>query len=312
MSGTSYLAPITLDTVPKEGAKVWSFPIAWGATVPFGTAQINLLSAFQSGQFTTPQAVYIDNGTCPYQVRLVCQETGLTVRVPPFAQGTYTLIMGNAPVFSAFLDFAPPFFVLGGTASIITACTTRFYFLNVPRGESERRMPLAGINTGSTSRVIRFTNATNANPAASPPRLDIAFPTANLALPPLDPATGYYLISSVIMSVIQSGVYPTISNLLITMGDSNIVPGIIIGGHPEINYFARLIFDSMEQMVQPVIPLYQGEAVCTPPILSAQPGYGFTVVVAATSAPLTGGGFPDGSGYIEVAFTVNYGNVIIQ
>src|ERR1700733_7963911 len=102
MSGTApntinlNVLPIGQDLIPRaaEGSKGCSLQIYWQnifnivPTFPI-VATINLLMQYKTGQFTTIQAVWIDNSTVPYPVTLTSLETQQSITVPPFYQGMY-------------------------------------------------------------------------------------------------------------------------------------------------------------------------------------------------------------------------------
>lgn len=129
--GAVFPQPIQLGKTPpdSEGPKTVAVAINWQAVVNATkafTQQINLLSQFQSGQFSTPQAVYIDNQTCPEMVTFVCADTGQQIRVPPFAKGMYPLLCSQAPEFAVTLNIS--FNPNNGQA--FSACSTRLFFFN--------------------------------------------------------------------------------------------------------------------------------------------------------------------------------------
>lgn len=100
MSGTttSYPFPLTLGVAPSEGSKGVSVSIPWATVVnPFS---INLLTQFQSGQFSTPQAVWVDNSSVPWPIVISCEQQQQNIWVPRFTQGMFPLIVGQAPIFS--------------------------------------------------------------------------------------------------------------------------------------------------------------------------------------------------------------------
>lgn len=120
--------------------------------------QINLLSQFQTGQFTTCQSVYVDNQTVPEMVTLVCNETGFTVRVPPFAKGIYPLLCSTAPTFTLTLNLcADPDY---GYA--YSACTTRLFFFNTQQGYFEDLPNFGGQNYNSYYNNFIFGGASGA------------------------------------------------------------------------------------------------------------------------------------------------------
>jgi len=98
------ILPINQDTIPKEGSKGLPLSVSWPSQriANDGTMvySINLLQQFQTGQFTSIQAVWIDNTTNAFAVQLIALETGEIVRCPAFAQGMFPLATSVAPVFN--------------------------------------------------------------------------------------------------------------------------------------------------------------------------------------------------------------------
>jgi hypothetical protein len=144
----SYPFPVQIGTLPREGSKAIIVSLNWisaptGGIVP--TFQVNLLQQFQTGQFSSVQSVYVDNSSVPYSVTLVCNESGQTLQIPPFSQGTFPLLAETAPSFSASMRaFANPSY---GTK--ILNCTTDLYFLNTPQKPFLNRLPIYGQNFGT-------------------------------------------------------------------------------------------------------------------------------------------------------------------
>lgn len=140
--------PVEIGTVPGtvEGSKCVTATLAWdtirsqtGAYV----ASLNLLSQFNTGQFTTVQAVYVDNLTVAYTLSIVCSGTGQRIIVPPFSSGMYPLIVGgNAPTLSLTLNNSATGFI----ADALPAGTSTLQFLNTPQKSYETRGGLNGSN----------------------------------------------------------------------------------------------------------------------------------------------------------------------
>lgn len=193
MSGaqSTYPLPISLGTLPAEGSKVVAISQSWAlAQLPSGvfTAQYNLLSAFQSGRFTTPQAVMVDNSTVAYSVTLAETELGQRIVVPPFSQGMYPLLASAAPQFTATLNAAlDPL-----SNNLIGPGTTRFYFLNTPQRYYENTL----LNFGTT--FLSFAEFVNLNARVT-------------LLQPLADPTMRYAFSSLGLTISLSapGGYPT-------------------------------------------------------------------------------------------------------
>jgi hypothetical protein len=134
------LVPVTIGVDPTEGSKVAGFNIKWALTVPFGTYNVNLLQQYQTNQFVTVQAIYVDNSTCPYQVKILNQQTGQTIYIPPFTVGMYPILTGTNPSFICTL-----FYVNDQAAgTYLSAVTTRLYFLNSKQDSYVATTPIYG------------------------------------------------------------------------------------------------------------------------------------------------------------------------
>lgn len=135
MSGNvpSFPFPASIGDLPAEGSKVVSITIPWAsAASPF---PINLLSQYQSGQFTAIQSLLVDNSTQPFDLTITSLEFGWSITAPGFTIGQYPLLCGPTP---NFIVTPKP----SGTlvlSSANTAGTTKLYFLNTPRGSFENR-----------------------------------------------------------------------------------------------------------------------------------------------------------------------------
>lgn len=158
MSGTAnFPQPITLNTLPAEGSRVVTVILPWSTALQTDgltyLARWNFLAQFQSGQFSTVQAVLIDNNTVPYEVLLTEQELGQRIRIPPFAQGMYPVLAGPAPKFQAVLSAnKDPSY----NAFLPVVGTTTFFFLNVPQRPYETRQLAQGQNYLTVSSFQNF------------------------------------------------------------------------------------------------------------------------------------------------------------
>lgn len=136
-ASATFPTPVTLDTLPGNGSKAVTIPIAW-ALVPVTpgrsgndnrvTQTINLLSQFQTGQFVNCQSVYIDNLTCSYGVSLTSTENGQKLTCPPFSSGSFPLLCGAAPIFT--VELVSDFFAVAGGS--VDNSSTILHFLNTP------------------------------------------------------------------------------------------------------------------------------------------------------------------------------------
>jgi hypothetical protein len=136
------LLPSTSGVSPVEGSKVGVFPIAWANTTPFGQSAINLLQQWQSGQFSAPQCVFIDNSTCPFTFTIMCNQTGHIIKVPPFTSGLFPLLSSQSPSYSLQLLFNNLNTLFGIQA--LTSITTTLYFLNTQQSPYINSFPIYG------------------------------------------------------------------------------------------------------------------------------------------------------------------------
>ena len=308
MSGSTFVTPVTLDTIPKEGSRCYVARVQWASTYsypPYGQTGISLLQPFQSGQFTSVQSVYVDNATVPYRVRLTCLETGLTIHVPPFSQGTYNLLTGNSPSFVAVLDGVTAYYANAYASSpsslvgVNSACTTSFYFLNTPRSEGQRLLPSLGMASGSAVSQFRLTNAANALTTAG------RYQAGAGLLPSILPAVGansFYQLRTLIITVTQVGTYTTPVQIPLYLAQGGTSGAIALAllpvmptasGTPAVLLQASYLFDP------PLQTLLQNAIV----------SFGCS---ATGVTPPTGGPYADGSGYIDVQATLSYGVVTIS
>jgi len=170
-STASPIYPVTIDTLPRgtEGSKVLPVTINWltvfntltlgGGGLPTRlVAALNLLSQYQTGQFTTVQAVYIDNLSCMYPVVVTSLETGQRIKVNPLTAGMYPLFASIAPSFTITLEFfqLPNYEQAYGGNNLGTTIVT---FLNTPQRFLESKYngtPLTYV--GSPSINVALTN----------------------------------------------------------------------------------------------------------------------------------------------------------
>lgn len=117
----------------QEGSKSLGILFNWGALPgppQSGNPQvpINLLQQYQTGQFTTIQAVWIDNTQNVRSVSLKAMETGQVITCPARCFGMFPVFTSVAPVFQLTLNlsitpFNPP----------LTGLATQLLFLNAPQ-----------------------------------------------------------------------------------------------------------------------------------------------------------------------------------
>lgn len=122
------IQPVNLNTIPRkaEGSKAVLITQRWNDPALAGglKATYNLLSQYQSGQFTDIQAVWIDNSTNYSPVVFTSVETGHVIRCPALGQGMYPVVSAAAPVFT--LELA------SGLGTLPLA-TTKLMLFNTPQ-----------------------------------------------------------------------------------------------------------------------------------------------------------------------------------
>jgi hypothetical protein len=87
---------------------------------------VNLLQSYQTGQFTTVQAVLVDNSLVAYPVTIFSRSTGQRVVVGPYTQQMTPLLVSVAPEFLITLNVP-----IGVVAR--DQVQTQFWFLNTPQ-----------------------------------------------------------------------------------------------------------------------------------------------------------------------------------
>lgn len=126
------IQPVNLNTIPRkaEGSKAVLITQRWNDPALAGglKATFNLLSQYQSGQFTDIQAVWIDNSTNYVPVVFTSVETGHVIRCPALGQGMYPVVSAAAPVFT--LELAASFIVPSGTTKLMLFNTPQRFFQN--------------------------------------------------------------------------------------------------------------------------------------------------------------------------------------
>lgn len=307
MSGTvgfgNNLTPVYSDALAAEGSKTCYIKVAWAQTFVSstpGVININLLQQYQTNQFTAIQSVYINNTTCPYQVTLQCNETGFVITVPPFTQGMYPLLSSSAPTFLAVLSYKAD----DESGQIIRTCSTTFHFLNTPQGRYQFSLPNYGNNFSNNSNAISLTNLANANPANATFYWLTGFPiTQNIG------ANSYVLITSLTVQATQYGSYSAATTIAVLFAEQN-TPG---NGANVGNNTLRLVaeFEGLDTTSANTVQV--NDAIVynfNPPILLQNPN--IPLFVGLQNAPPTLGPLSDGSGFINVAYTIVYGTVLIQ
>lgn len=167
---TGPTVPTQIGTLPPEGSRSATTIIPWQGLWLAGSQsvfQVNLLAQFQSGRFTTVQAVWINNLGVPWAVTVTCQESGQILVVPPFSQGMYPLIGQQSPIFTITLQTSNSGF-LGRNPGIVPATTTLIW-LNTPQRPYQTQQPpwggflntvvVAIITAGPTTLIPALPNA---------------------------------------------------------------------------------------------------------------------------------------------------------
>jgi len=212
------LLPVTIGVDPLEGSKVANFNIKWALTNPFGTYNVNLLQQYQTGQFVTVQAIYVDNSTCPYQVKILNQQTGQTIYIPAFTVGMYPILTSNNPSFICTLLYVND----QQAATYLSAVTTRLYFLNSKQDSYIAPTPIYGNAFFNYSSY--FT-------------VDVGNDAYQQILPAPGGANLHYLINSV--SIFLESTSSTAQNIVVAIleqGDT------AFGNPPAANSYVRAIF----------------------------------------------------------------------
>lgn len=310
------LLPVFTDVLPGEGSKVCSIKVQWASTFttpPNGVVNINLLQQFQTNQFQAIQSVYIDNTTCPFQVSLTCNETGMKVIIPPFTMGMYPLLASQSPTFLAQLFYtADP---ISGT--IQYQCTTSFFFLNTPQNRFQYSLPAHGNNSGNFSNGLAFVNPAN----ASQPLDHWNYLTGIPILPSPQPANQHWLITAVQATVVQYGYYGSVGSprptgelgiLMIGEDSTGNNTGIVNVAPNWLRWMLQ--FPTGVPTGAEVDPSYQATiaAISTtfdPPIMSSIPSSGMILAYQGFMPDV--GQLPDGTGAMLIGITVCYGTVTI-
>jgi hypothetical protein len=152
----TYPSPVQIGTLPPEGSRAVAASIQWNnvrQTNQGYVAQLNFLTQYQSGQFTTVQSVWIDNLSNPWPLIFsVAEMTGQRLYVPANAVGIYPLIVPQAPVFTVQLLYTVGVLTLQGVLPV-----TNFSFLNTPHHDAfESRFPAYSL-TGPAQSAGDFT-----------------------------------------------------------------------------------------------------------------------------------------------------------
>lgn len=163
----AYPSPVQIGTLPPEGSRAVAASILWNTVRQNNqgyVAQINLLTQYQSGQFTTVQSVWIDNLSNPWPLIFsVTEMTGQRIYVPANAVGLYPLIVPQAPIFTVQLLYTVGVLTLPGVLPV-----TNFSFLNTPHNEAfVTNFPLYSLTgpaqtAGDFSTALGFTTTTPA------------------------------------------------------------------------------------------------------------------------------------------------------
>lgn len=134
---TTYPFPLMLGLRPKEGPKGASIVIPWASAAnPF---QLNLLSQFQTGNFSTPQAIWIDNSSCPFPIVVNAEQEDQNLWVPATSQGMYPLLAQQAPLIT-ITQQSP---AIGAGINYAPAGRTHLTFLNAQQVSWSSSIPLA-------------------------------------------------------------------------------------------------------------------------------------------------------------------------
>lgn len=217
--------PILIDRLPRgaEGSKALFVPINWLSVlqqitiVPTPTrliASLNLLAQFNTGQFTTIQAIYVDNSTCPYPVVITSIETGQQINVNPFTRGMYPIFASVAPAFTIELEFfqTPNYNNAYGNDPLVsgqTFGTTRVTFLNTPQRYFE---------SAYTGTPQNYTG--NFNTAVTTPITLIDNLSTGFGMQSIDSQT-LKRINQLYLSMVPSVAFAAITNIAVTFSEQS-------------------------------------------------------------------------------------------
>lgn len=141
------ILPITEGLAPPEGPKTVAVTIIWSLNPnnPQTVFPISFVSQVQTAQFTSVQAVYVDNSTCPYPVLLQSAETGQMLNVPGFTVGMYPIFSGANPNITVSIGTVGDF-------------TTRLQFFNLRQVPFQLANPILGNQVGVIAKSVQFVN----------------------------------------------------------------------------------------------------------------------------------------------------------
>lgn len=154
--------PTNLETEPPapQGSKVARYILNWAQIFTGNAGQgyfstINLLQQFLTGQFTTIQAVYIDNSTNYYPVSILCEDSGQVVTCAPFTVGMFPLVAANAAQFLVSLNVIPQ-----PSGFTLATGSTKLFFFNTPQKPFLSQQLGLGTNFQTATGIIRSMTAT--------------------------------------------------------------------------------------------------------------------------------------------------------
>jgi len=151
--GTGYVVvtPVNLAVPPREleGSKAGLLVLNWALVKQVNhtyVQPVNLLQLYQTGQFTTVQAVLVDNSLVGYPVRVASLSTGQRVTCPAYSQVMAPLLVSVAANFTVSLMLP------SGVTTALDQVNTQVFFLNTPQapyqviGDTQANTGAASVN----------------------------------------------------------------------------------------------------------------------------------------------------------------------
>jgi hypothetical protein len=187
------ITPIGWGTSPVQvGAKGAPFSINW-VNVRNNIFEFNLTQYEFTNQLGYPQALFIDNSTCPYPVACLVSGLNQNINIPAFSQATVPLFMGSNSTLKFSIGQAPTY---PNVTTRVVILNTACEFAIAPstplayqwQTTTQQTLTSAGKVFVSVSPVTFTTPLSNANIASGTfylGALDITIQVYGLAASPL-------------------------------------------------------------------------------------------------------------------------------
>lgn len=209
MSGVqqTYPFPTNLETLPPQGqgSKVARYLLNWtqifaGNASQSYSATINLLQQFLSGQFTTIQAIYIDNSTNFYPVTVTAEDSGQTIVCAPFTQGMFPIVAANAALFLVTLGV-----VAQPSGFTLAVGSTKLFFFNTPQKPYQSQQLGLGTNFQTANGFLAtWAATTNILPALGPNNY-YALSAFTLTVQTAAGGAGFAALTPIIFRLVEAG-----------------------------------------------------------------------------------------------------------